>query len=98
MNHHIYARICEHVIRALRNAVPDLPDEVAEKVDVSPTREAAHGDMATNAALVPAKPARRPPPKLAADLVASLQRLDEVAEARAPGPGLGNIRLQTPYV
>ena len=58
MTQDIYAVMRDAVVAALRQAVPDLPDEVADRVEVTPPREAAHGDMATNAALVAAKAAR----------------------------------------
>jgi len=82
-----------HVLAALRAIVPDLPDEVAAKVEVTPAREAAHGDMATNAALVASKAARRKPAEIAAALVDALGALPEVAAAEAAGPGFVNLRL-----
>ena len=62
MPENIYARVRAAVVDALRQAVPDLPEEVASRVEVSPAREPAHGDMATNAAMVsPRRPASRRP-------------------------------------
>ena len=72
MNDDIFARMRDLVLAALREIVPELPDEAAAKVELTPTRDPAHGDMATNAALVAAKPARQPPAKLAAALVEKL--------------------------
>jgi arginyl-tRNA synthetase len=94
MNHDMYARMRNHVLDALRAAVPDLPDGVAAKVEVTPAREAAHGDIATNAALVAAKSARQPPAKIAQSLAAALLRVPEVSDANAAGPGFVNIRLR----
>ncbi|HET8996814.1 MAG TPA: arginine--tRNA ligase [Acetobacteraceae bacterium] len=93
MTHDIYARLRDTVLTALRSMVPDLPDDIAARVEVTPARDPAHGDMATNAALLAAKPARQPPAKLAAGLVAFLGEAPEVAEATAAGPGFVNIRL-----
>ncbi len=50
--------------------------------------------MATNAALVAAKPAGRKPAEIAALLVAALRRAPEVAEAEQAGPGFVNLRLR----
>ncbi|MDR3535046.1 MAG: arginine--tRNA ligase [Acetobacteraceae bacterium] len=89
----IYARMRETVLTALRGIVPDLPDDIAARVDVTPARDPTHGDMATNAAMVSAKAARQPPAKIAAALVAFLNEVPEIAEASAAGPGFVNLRL-----
>ena len=93
MPNDLYASIRSDVLDALRGIVPDLPDDIAARVEVTPAREPAHGDMATNAALVAAKPARQPPAKLAAALVAALQARPGITEAVAAGPGFVNLRL-----
>jgi arginyl-tRNA synthetase len=93
MTHDLFAQMREQVLIALRTLVPDLPDEVAARVEVTPTRDPAHGDMATNAAMVAAKLARQPPAKLATGLVAYLGEAPDVAEATAAGPGFVNLRL-----
>ncbi|MBV8574868.1 MAG: arginine--tRNA ligase [Acetobacteraceae bacterium] len=94
MNNDMYARMRNHVLEALRAAVPDLPDSISARVEITPAREAAHGDMATNAALVAAKSARQPPAKIAHSLAAALLRVPEVSYASAAGPGFVNIRLR----
>jgi arginyl-tRNA synthetase len=65
---------------------------------MEPPRDLAHGDMATNAALVVAKPARQPPPKLAAALAEKLAALPEVASATPAGPGFVNLRLREDFL
>ena len=93
MSHNIFATVRLRVLAALRGVVPDLNDDVAARVEVTPPREAAHGDMATNAALVAAKAAGRKPQDIAAALVAALRADPLVAEASAAGPGFVNLRL-----
>jgi arginyl-tRNA synthetase len=93
MSQDIYARMREAVVAALRDAVPDLAQEVADRVEVTPPRDPAHGDMATNAALVAAKGARQPPAKLAAAIVERLRAVPCIAEAAVAGPGFINLRL-----
>ena len=83
----------EAVVAALRDAVPDLADDVADRVEVTPPREASLGDMATNAALLAAKPARQPPAKLAAAIAERLRGVPAIAEATVAGPGFINLRL-----
>jgi arginyl-tRNA synthetase len=89
----LFAALRADVADALQTLIPDLPAEVAARVEVSPPREASHGDMATNAALLAAKPARQPPPKLAAALAERLRALPAIAEATVAGPGFINLRL-----
>ena len=94
MSENLYARVRETVIAALRQVVPGLPDDVAARVEVSPAREIAHRDMATNAAMVSAKAARQPPAKIAQALAAALADGPEVLRAEAAGPGFVNITLR----
>ncbi len=94
MTHDIYARMRDTVIAALRQIVPDLPDDIAARVEVTPTKDQAHGDMATNAALVSAKAARQAPQKIAAALVAFLGEAPEVAGVSIAGPGFVNLRIE----
>jgi arginyl-tRNA synthetase len=64
---------------------------------VEPPREAGHGDLSTNAAMVYAKEARQAgsnPRALAEGLVADLKREPDVQSAEAAGPGFINIVLK----
>ncbi len=72
-----------------------LPRDIdTARVTVEPPRDPAHGEMATNAALVLARQARRKPMDIAAELAAELVELPEVSEARVAPPGFVNLRLQ----
>ena len=62
-------------------------------VAVEPPRDTAHGDMATNAAMVLAKPARLKPRDIAVPLAAKLEADPRVASATVAGPGFLNLRL-----
>jgi len=90
----LYAAMRSAVLEALRAAHPALPADALGKVEVQPTREAVHGDMATNAALVLAKPLRLPPATIASGLAERLRARSEVADATPAGPGFVNIRLR----
>ncbi len=93
MPHDLFATLRARIVDALRAAVPDLSDAVAARVEVTPTRDPAHGDMATNAAMLAAKPAGRKPAELAAELARALALLPEVSGAEPAGPGFVNLRL-----
>jgi arginyl-tRNA synthetase len=89
----IYATIRQTVLSALHAAVPGLPDDATARVEVTPSRDPAHGDMATNAAMVCAKAARQPPAKLAAAIAETLRADPRIAGATPAGPGFVNLRL-----
>lgn len=94
----LFALLRAEVLAALRELLPDLPEDATARVLVEPPREASHGDMATNAALVVAKLAKLPPPKLAADLAAKLATRPMVESAAPAGPGFVNIRLRDGFL
>jgi arginyl-tRNA synthetase len=96
--HDIFAALRARTVAALRDLLPDLPEESLARVQMEPPRDPAHGDMATNAALVVGKAARQPPPKLAAALAERLAALPEVAEAAPAGPGFVNLRLREDFL
>ncbi|MGA1208864.1 MAG: arginine--tRNA ligase, partial [Gemmobacter sp.] len=62
-------------------------------VTVEPPRDAGHGDMATNAAMVLAKPAGMQPRAIAEALAARLGADGRIASAEVAGPGFLNLRL-----
>ena len=73
-----------------------LPDGLAtDAVTVEPPRDAGHGDMATNAAMVLAKSAGQPPRAIADALAARLQADPRIDAATVAGPGFLNMRLAT---
>ena len=63
------------------------------RVNVEPPRDRSHGDMATNAAMVLAKPAGRKPRDIADALAARLAARAEIEQAAVAGPGFINMRL-----
>ncbi|WP_323715598.1 arginine--tRNA ligase [Paracoccus aminovorans] len=62
-------------------------------VTVEPPRDAAHGDMATNAAMVLSKPAGKKPRDIAETLAARLAADPRIVSAEVAGPGFLNLRL-----
>jgi arginyl-tRNA synthetase len=93
----IFAAVLDKV-RAANNAlVADglLPPAIDQsRIVVEPPREAAHGDMATNAAMVLAKDAGKKPRELAEAIAAKLRADDLVARAEVAGPGFINLTLK----
>ncbi|MYM54403.1 arginine--tRNA ligase [Thalassovita mangrovi] len=72
----------------------DLPEGLDfANVAVEPPRDAAHGDMATNAAMVLAKPAKMKPRDIAEKLAEKLAADPRITSAEVAGPGFLNLRL-----
>ncbi|WP_269930025.1 arginine--tRNA ligase [Aminobacter sp. HY435] len=67
------------------------------RLAVEPPRDATHGDLATNAAMVLAKPTGQNPRALAERLVVELARDADVAKAEVAGPGFVNLRLKDEF-
>ncbi|MCB2081102.1 MAG: arginine--tRNA ligase [Rickettsiales bacterium] len=65
-----------------------------EAITAEPPRDASHGDVATNAALVLAKPLRKNPRELAAMLAERLEGLEEVESVAVAGPGFINLTIK----
>jgi arginyl-tRNA synthetase len=92
----IFATVLARVIAANEAliAAGSMPPLDLARVVVEPPRDAAHGDMATNAAMVLAKEAGRKPRELA-ELIAGKLRADElIAKVEVAGPGFINLTLK----
>ena len=86
----------EQLVQAALATLPAdiLPaDIVRPTVDVERTRDAAHGDFATNVALQLAKPARRNPRQLAQAILDALPSSELIDKAEIAGPGFINFHL-----
>ncbi|MBS0518893.1 MAG: arginine--tRNA ligase [Proteobacteria bacterium] len=83
----------EAQLRAMQ-AAGELPEGLDfSAITAEPPRDAAHGDIATNAAMVLAKPARKKPREIAEALVARLKANPDVVDAAVAGPGFINLKV-----
>ena len=92
----IHARLAARVDAALDALVDGgmLPTGLDRRnVSVEPPRDPSHGDLATNAAMVLAKPAGTNPRALAEAIADRLRAEDGVAGVEIAGPGFLNLRL-----
>ncbi|HXG81710.1 MAG TPA: arginine--tRNA ligase [Sphingomicrobium sp.] len=92
----LYARYSELLDGILDDLVADgvLPADLSRKaVAVEPPRDPAHGDLATNAAMVLAKSAGTNPRSLADTIRLKLGALPDVTAVEVAGPGFINLRL-----
>jgi len=92
----IFAEIRTLILATLDDMVRagDLPDGLSmAAITTEPPRDAAHGDMATNAAMVLAKPAKMKPRDIAEALAGKLAEDARITSAEVAGPGFLNLRL-----
>jgi arginyl-tRNA synthetase len=92
----IFAAYADHIAGALGQLVAEgaLPGGLPlEGISVEPPRDPEHGDLATNAAMVLAKPAGMNPRALAELLAERLATLPAVTGVAIAGPGFINLRL-----
>lgn len=72
----------------------EIPQDASfDAITAEPPRDVAHGDVATNAAMVLAKPSGKNPRALAESIVKKLQDIPHVTEVSIAGPGFINLRL-----
>ncbi len=86
------ARLASIVAALVRDG--KLPAAVADvRLGIDQTKDAAHGDFASNAAMVLAKPAGMKPRDIAELLKPELEKMAGVAKVEIAGPGFVNITL-----
>ncbi len=98
LNYFEYIRNC--VVEILQDLIASgtlLNDQNFKHVLVEPPRDIAHGDLATNAALVLAKTSGLRPHELADQIIVRLMKLEFVFTAEVAGPGFINIVLVENY-
>ena len=96
----VYALVHSRILSALQALEADgaLPAGLDfAKVEVSPPREAAHGDLATNAALVLSKAAKMKPRDIADKLAEKLKADTDIQRIEVAGPGFLNLSLQPAF-
>ncbi|MBL1405728.1 MAG: arginine--tRNA ligase [Rhizobiales bacterium] len=71
----------------------DLNESLLERITVEPPRDSAHGDLATNAAMILAKPLKKNPREIAGLIAEALNEDSSVSSADIAGPGFINIKL-----
>ncbi|PSJ42831.1 arginine--tRNA ligase [Zobellella taiwanensis] len=96
MKEHIQA-LLEQTVSTLQQQ-GKLPAELEPRIQVDRTKDKAHGDLATNLALLLAKPAGQNPRALAQLLVDNLPASELVAKTELAGPGFINFFLDSNWL
>lgn len=93
----LFDEIRDHLTKVIIELVAEgrLPtgDLPYHAIAVEPPRDPGHGDMATNAAMVLAKPARSNPRQIADMIKPGLEKSPLVLSADIAGPGFINLKL-----
>lgn len=89
MKEHIQT-LLEQAVATLQHA-GTLPADLAPRIQVDRTKDKTHGDLATNLALLLAKPAKQNPRVLAQLIVDNLPASELVAKTELAGPGFINF-------
>ena len=96
----LFTDFASRITKALEeiDIVREKRDELDfSRVAVEPPRDPAHGDVATNAAMVLCKPLGMNPRALGDVIAEKLKQDPEVADVNVAGPGFINIRLSVGY-
>ena len=96
----VYALVHSRILAALQALQAD--GALAQgldfaNVEVAPPRDAAHGDLACNAALVLAKAAKMKPRDIADKLAAKLEADADIDKIEVAGPGFLNLSLRPAF-
>src|SRR6185503_12313779 len=94
---HLFADVLARVHAACRALAVEAnwPEGIDfSRVVVEPPRDASHGDMATNAAMVLAKEAKAKPRDLAETIAARLRADTVIEKVDVAGPGFINLTLK----
>ncbi len=94
--------VFEQRIRAAVEAVVgaagiEAAGEALHRISAEPPRDPTHGDVATNAAMVLAKPLGAKPRELALRIAARIEADPDVASVQVAGPGFVNLRLSEAF-
>lgn len=81
----VMAQTAQHIAQSSTVELPVL--------EFTPTKDPTHGDLATNAAMILAKPLRKSPRDIAQQFVEALKNEDCVGAAEIAGPGFINVRV-----
>ena len=89
----VFALFAARITDALRTLYPEVSEEALARLVAEPPRDAGHGDLSSNAAMVVAKPLGRQPREVAAALAEMFTKDPDVRSVEVAGPGFLNFRL-----
>ncbi|WP_123713927.1 arginine--tRNA ligase [Sinobacterium caligoides] len=88
----VIAELLSQTIEQLKSAAI-IPAELSPRINVDRTRDKSHGDLATNLAMMLAKPVGKPPREVAQLIIDHMPTSASVAKIEIAGPGFINFYL-----
>ena len=92
----VFALFSARIANAMQVLFPEAGADLIARIVVEPPRDAAHGDLSTNAAMIVAKPLGKNPREVANALVEHFKHDADVVSVEVAGPGFINFRLHAP--
>ncbi|WEK06338.1 MAG: arginine--tRNA ligase [Candidatus Devosia phytovorans] len=92
----VFALFSARIANAMQVLFPEVGADLLARIVVEPPRDASHGDLSTNAAMIVAKPLGKNPREVANTLVEHFKHDSDVTSVEVAGPGFINFRLDTP--
>ena len=89
----VFALFSTRIAAALHVLFPELDKALLSRFVVEPPRDAGHGDLSSNAAMIVAKPLGKSPREVATALAEHFKHDRDVASVEVAGPGFLNFRL-----
>jgi len=95
----IFSDFEARIKKAIESTLPAVAERgiALDPIVVEPPRDPSHGELATNAAMVLAKPLATKPRELATRIAANLARDPDIDAAEVAGPGFINLRLKPAF-
>lgn len=90
--------IFNHIHGQIIDLLQLYPADAKGKIVVEPPKDASHGDISTNAAMVLSKAAGKNPRELAETFKSLFKQIDCVSEISIAGPGFINFKLKTDFI
>jgi len=94
---HFEQRVGAAVQAVAEAAGAELAPDLLARITAEPPRDPAHGDVATNAAMLLAKPLQMKPRELALKIAVRLERDPDVTSVQVAGPGFVNLQLSDQF-
>ncbi|SEQ58686.1 arginyl-tRNA synthetase [Devosia sp. YR412] len=92
----VFALFSARIANAMQVLFPEAGADLIARIVVEPPRDASHGDLSTNAAMIVAKPLGKNPRDVANALVEHFKHDEDVVSVEVAGPGFINFRLTAP--
>ena len=90
--------IFNHIHGQILDLLQLYPADAKAKIVVEPPKDASHGDISTNAAMVLSKSAGKNPRELAEQFKSLFKQIDCVTDISVAGPGFINFKLKTDFI